>query len=148
MNKDVNVLLPSHGDGWSSYQRGRHGENQWGNRHTITKLLKVAYYWNMSHPVHPIQVGHISKHWGGPFHPHKQHSSGYDVDIRPFRADGLHLPVTVTDSAYSGPVTKDFLELLWKVGKPLLVVWNDQQSITAGLSIEGPHHSDHLHIRF
>lgn len=148
MNRDVNVLLPAMGDGWTSYHRGRHGENQWGTRQTIAKVLRLAYYWHMLHPDLPVQIGHISKHWGGPFHPHKQHASGFDVDIRPFRTDGLSLPTTVWETAYAEPVTHEFVRLLHKVGKPLLVVWNDPHSLRAGLSIEGPHHNDHLHVRF
>lgn len=148
MNANVSVCLPSHGNGWTTFHRGQHGENQYGTEQTIGKVLKVAYYWYLLHPDRPIQVGHISKQQGGPFPPHDTHAHGLDVDIRPMRDDGLNLPVSVFESAYSWLLTQELLRLLDKVGKPRLVLFNGPESLNSGLSYPGPRHHDHVHIRF
>lgn len=144
----IDKLLPAHGDGWTTYYRGRHGEYQYGTSNTIGILLNLAYHWYMRHPTHPIQIGHISLKGGGKFPPHITHQEGRDVDLRPFRDDGLNLPVHMHDRAYSPSLTVAFLELVHRVAKPIQVLHSGPLCVQKGLSRAAPGHENHIHIRF
>ena len=77
--------------------------------------------------------------------PHGSHRRGVDVDIRPLRADGQRLPVTITDPNYSRDRTKLLVEALQAQSNLHLILFNDTK--VQGVRFYEGHHN-HLHVRF
>lgn len=90
-------------------------------------------------------VGNISIAGGGDFG-HKSHRKGLEVDVRPLRRDGLHLPVSYLSPDYDFDATEVLIQLFRScTAAPLLVFFNDNR-------IPGTHplagHDNHFHVQF
>lgn len=116
-----------------------------GTPATIASVQKLAREISGSLGVE-IGVGDISLELGGKMPGHNSHRKGTDVDIRPLRADGKHLPVTINDAkSYSRDRTKKVVEALRKDPNLKVILFNDR-NISGVKSYDG--HDNHLHVRF
>jgi murein endopeptidase len=115
----------------------------WGTPSVIQSIRTVAN--DLRPHGFEIGVGDISFQQGGRMAPHGSHRRGADVDIRPIRADGKRLPVTITDPNYSRDRTKLLVETLFAQSNVTLILFNDT-NIQGVRFYEG--HHNHLHVRF
>ena len=115
----------------------------WGTPSAIQSIRTVAN--DLRPHGFEIGVGDISFQQGGRMSPHGSHKRGTDVDIRPIRADGKRLPVTITDSNYSRDRTKLLVQTLLAQPNVTLILFNDT-NIQNVRFYEG--HHNHLHVRF
>jgi len=133
--------LPKVGPGHYSYTTS---DKLWGTPTTIASIQAVARSVRASLGV-DLGIGDISLRVGGRMPPHKSHQKGVDVDIRPIRDDGKHLPTHVDHPKYSSEKTKRLVELLQKDPNLRSILFNDKQ--IAGVT-SFPGHHNHLHVRF
>ncbi|MBK9262775.1 MAG: penicillin-insensitive murein endopeptidase [Polyangiaceae bacterium] len=115
----------------------------WGTAATLQSLRTVSD--DLRPHGFEIGIGDISFQQGGRMPPHGSHRRGTDVDIRPVRADGQRLPVTITDPNYSRDRTRLLVEALRAQPNLHLILFND--SNVQGVRYWEGHHN-HLHVRF
>lgn len=136
------VELPQDGTDYYSYAPSR---EQFGTSDTIGSMTQVARRVLEEIGVE-IGIGDISLDGGGRMPGHRSHRFGLDVDIRPLRADGRRLPVTIDNlQAYSRRRTRALVRLLRAQPKIELILFNDDQ--IAGVKFFRGHRN-HLHVRF
>ena len=99
-------MLPQAPEDSGYYVYGRldgkpsHGASQFAPPSMIMAILRVEREWQAIDS-RKFGVGDISLA-GGPEHKdHRTHRSGLEVDVRPLRKDGLHLPVKWSQEAVS-----------------------------------------------
>lgn len=92
-----------------------------------------------------IAVGDISFQNGGHMAPHASHTRGVDVDIRPFRDDGVEGPTNMNAKEYSVEKTRRFVELAYEDPNLQSILFNDGK-IRGVKPWAG--HDNHLHLRF
>jgi hypothetical protein len=115
----------------------------WGTAAALQSIRTVAN--DLRPHGFEIAIGDISFQQGGRMAPHGSHRRGVDVDIRPLRADGQRLPVTITDPNYSRDRTKLLVEALQAQSNLHLILFNDTK--VQGVRFYEGHHN-HLHVRF
>jgi murein endopeptidase len=88
-------------------------------------------------------IGNISLADAGRTGEHRSHVDGLQVDVRPLRKDGDHLPVTWHDSAYDEEATAKLIALFFSHPSVKNILFNDNR-------IPGvrpwPKHDDHFHV--
>lgn len=134
------VQIPKTGPGHYSYAERK---EQFGTKKTVASIQRAAKL--MAAQGLEIGVGHISLKAGGKFPPHKSHQSGTDVDIRPLRSDGKHIPVTISNRAYSSANTAALVKILRADPNLKGILFNDS-GITGVRKFRG--HHNHLHVKF
>src|SRR5215217_988123 len=145
----VNTLLPSEGKGYYTLDSGTKRNRQYGTKSTVDSLTKIGEEWYKRNPDGPrIGVGDISKHGGGKLPPHKSHTRGIDVDIRPIRADKVEGRTTWKEASYSQKLTRELIQLMRMQADIRLIFFNDPTLVKEGLALRWPGHDNHLHVRF
>lgn len=136
-------LLPSGGDGFATYNRD--GNDQFGTEDTIARFLEYARIFNEQTGI-TIEVGNVSRYFGGRHHPHSTHRNGQQVDVRPIRGDGgTGSPLTYRSSAYSRAATQQFVDIVRADSPGVSILFNDS-AINGARYWSG--HDNHLHISF
>lgn len=119
-------LLPQSPEdtGYYTYGAPAHGQGQYAHSKLLSMIFQVAHRW-ASIDSRSFGVGNISLYGGSAFPPHKTHQSGLEVDIRPLRRDGKHLPVDWRDQQYDRAATSKLIELFFASGLVKGVLFND-----------------------
>jgi hypothetical protein len=110
----------------------------------MTLLFMVEREWALIDK-RKFGIGNLSIAGGGDFG-HKSHRKGLEVDVRPLRGDGLHIPVSYLSHDYDLDATRVLIHLFRAcTGYPLVVFFND-------IRIPGTHplagHDNHFHVQF
>jgi hypothetical protein len=126
--------------GYYHYSEAR---KQFGTPATIAQLQSVALSFQAVEPGLLIAMGDISFRDGSAMPPHKSHTNGRNIDLRPMRKDGKKLPVTFTDPAYSQQRTQALVDAFLATGKIASILFNDPGII--GVKPFQGHHN-HLHV--
>jgi hypothetical protein len=136
--------LPASGPGFYTYARA---DRRFGQPATIRAIQAIGAAWQRANPNGPrIGIGDISFQGGGPMPPHRSHQTGIDVDVRPFRADGIEGPVRLDLPGYSRALTQQLVDVIRSSGAPVqFILFNDP--VVRGVRA-APGHDNHLHIRF
>ncbi len=146
----VDKQIPEGGTGYEVYtnpppSRGR--AHQWVTEGTLARLTRLGEKWAETQSV-PIRVGHGSYKGGGDTPAHGSHENGWDIDFRPFRSDGANAGMTWQQKGYDRATTLEFIKLIRKEYPNSTILYNDPQSIKAGLSIPYEGHDNHIHVKF
>jgi hypothetical protein len=135
------VLLPQAcGYGYYSYSPAGH---QYGTDSAIAALLDVTQAFSLKHPDVEVGVGDISLASGAKLPPHVSHRNGRDIDIRPFRTDGAHSPVTFRDKEYDRALAQALVDEFLAHKNVDYILFNDGR-ITGVKAHVG--HDNHLHV--
>jgi murein endopeptidase len=131
--------------GYYVYGTPGSGAAQYAHPTMMTLLFMVEREWALIDNKRKFGIGNISIAGGGDFG-HKSHRKGLEVDVRPLRKDGLHLPVTYLSHDYDLDATQVLIQLFRACAAyPLLVFFNDRR-------IPGTHplagHDNHFHVQF
>lgn len=141
-DKNVAWELPKGGKGYRVYNPERRGD-QFGRKEVIEKLVKIGADWHEKHPEIDLQIGDISRIYGGKFPPHSSHRDGRAADCRPFRKDGKYIPVDCRNAEYSRELMREFLQLVKGRAR---VLFNDDVLIRENLCSFSPGHFNHSHL--
>lgn len=144
----VETVLPESGLGYTTYNREPGGADQYGRASTIRAIESIAEAWAGHHPTQPIAVGDISLRRGGPFHPHKSHVDGRDVDFRPLTNNGVNEPTDIKAMNYSHSLTREFVLLVREIYPAATILFNDPRLLKEKLTKQATGHGNHLHVRF
>ena len=88
-------------------------------------------------------IGNISLADGVRFPGHGTHKIGLEVDLRPLRKDGKHLPVTYFEAEYDSEATRKLIALFWQSGLVRRVLFND---LTIPRVTRAGGHDNHFHV--
>lgn len=127
------------GSGYYSYEPNN---RQFGTTQTIKAIQEVASTFSFNKQPQ-IGIGDISFANGGTMPPHHSHQHGTSVDIRPFRKDRSHAPITITDAQYDRETTRLLVQSLLAHRNVKSILFNDTQ-ISGVQSYPG--HHNHLHV--
>lgn len=130
------------GGGYYTYGRPGGGQYQYAHPRTITLLLKVASEW-AAIDRRKFGVGDISLADGVKSDMHDSHMNGLQIDIRPVRQDGLHLPCRWFDPVYDRAATAELINLFTKSGLVKSILYNDTK--ICGVRVARKH-DDHFHV--
>jgi penicillin-insensitive murein endopeptidase len=118
-------------------------DRQYSTSATVLALIRICQKFVKKYPDLQVGIGDMSLAKGGEMQPHKTHRNGRNADIRPLRADGKMLPVTIRDAQYSRERTKTLVEIIRSDINFKSVLFND--SAIPGVTYwEG--HDNHLHV--
>lgn len=119
------------------------GGYQYAHPIMMTAILRIGLEWQAIDK-RRFGVGNISRADGKDDDDHKTHLEGLEVDVRPLRKDGLHLPVRWDDSRqYDRAATAKLIEL-FRTFAPVRVIWfNDPEIPFVMRQIK---HDDHFHV--
>lgn len=137
-------LLPQgyEGGGYYVYGSPSGGRSQYAHPSMISLICAVASRWS-GMDNRPFGVGNISLA-GGPRHPdHATHRTGLEVDIRPMRVDGKHLPCTIRDREYDREATAQLIRIFVNMSGVRKVLFNDA-TITGVWRAAG--HDNHFYV--
>ena len=119
------------------------GAFQYASPSVITAILRVEREWQAIDN-RKFGVGDISLAGGPANKDHKSHMSGMEVDVRPLRKDGLHLPVTWIQAEYDHDATCRLIEL-FRANAPIeLIYFNDPE---IPFVIKRAKHDNHFHVK-
>lgn len=118
------------------------GGYQYAHPIMMTALLRVAAEWQTIDK-RRFGVGNISRADGRPDDDHKSHKDGLQVDVRPLRKDGLHLPVRWDDREYDQVATLRLIELFRTFAPVLVIYFNDPDIPFVRSRVK---HDDHFHV--
>jgi hypothetical protein len=135
------VQLTPDGIGYYIYEKSM--DRLWGTPNAIQSIRTLAT--NLNAVGIAIGVGDISFAQGGRMSPHKSHTRGIDVDIRPQRNDGVRDRVSITDDVYDREKTRLVVNEILKDDNLDFIFFNDNK--ITGVRFFAGHHN-HLHIRF
>lgn len=137
-------MLPQAPEEASYYTYGTpiHGRGQYAHPCMLSFLFDLEFRWGLIDG-RKLGFGNISLANRTNFPDHGTHKHGLDVDIRPLRKDGRHIPVRYRNSAYDQIATRRLVDLIWQNGRVRLVLFNDP-SIPRVRRALG--HDNHLHI--
>lgn len=130
--------------GYYVYGTPGHGAAQFAHPRMMTLILAVEREW-ATIDERKFGVGNISVANGVKFD-HASHLKGLEVDIRPVRKDGLHVPVTYHDEAYDRQATKTLIDIfLANAPGKLKIFFNDNR-----IPVVSPlkKHDNHFHVQF
>jgi len=119
------------------------GRGQYAHPNMLSFLFNLEFRWGQQDD-RKLGIGNISLADRTYFRGHKSHKDGLDVDIRPLRKDGRHVPVEYQSSAYDRVATGRLVELIWKCGMVDYVYFND---LSIARVIRKAFHDNHLHVR-
>lgn len=146
-------LGPRTGPGYYAYALPH---RQFGYKDTIRALKTIAERWAKEEPCAPrIGIGDISFCRGGKMDPHNEHQRGFDVDLRPFRRDGMEQNVTYKDKdgLYVREWTRKLVEIIRSNGvlDVKKILFNDRGINEPGKALvtaADSSHDYHLHVSF
>ncbi len=118
------------------------GAAQYAHPKMMTLILAVEREWQAIDD-RKFGVGNISMAGGVKFD-HTSHLTGLEVDIRPMRKDGQHLPVTYLGDEYDLVATETLIGL-FRASAPLTIFFNDNR--IPGVS-PLKKHDNHFHVQF
>lgn len=128
--------------GYYVYGTSQEGAGQYAHPGMMTVLLFVEREWQaMDH--RKFGIGNISLAGGGRFKPHDSHKDGLQVDVRPLRTDGVHVPVSYFQAGYDKHGTARLIGLFQAHPAVLKVYFNDL-SIPGVLPLKN--HDNHFHV--
>lgn len=119
------------------------GLGQYAHPNMLSFLFNLEFRWGR-HDDRKLGFGNISLADSTYFEGHKSHRDGLDIDIRPVRKDGKHMPVEYQQAAYDRAATRRLVELIWQCGHVDYVYFND---LTVPRVVRKPFHDNHLHVR-
>jgi len=137
-------MLPQAPEEANYYVYGTPGEgaHQYAHPSMLTLLFWVEKEWATLEK-RKFGVGNISMADKASTGEHRSHINGLQVDVRPMRKDGLHLPVTWQQSAYDGEATAKLIAIFFSHPLVKQVLFND-------IRISGVRrwdkHDDHFHV--
>lgn len=102
------------------------GGYQYAHPIMMTAILRVGLEWQAIDK-RRFGVGNISRADRKNDDEHKTHLDGLEVDVRPLRKDGLHLPVRWTDQQYDRGTTAKLIELFRTLAPVVVVYFNDPE---------------------
>lgn len=119
------------------------GASHYAHPSMITAILRVEREWQLLDN-RKFGVGDISLA-GGPDHPdHATHTLGFEVDIRPIRKDGKHVPVTIHDhQAYDFEATAKLIGLFHIYANVMVTYFND---LRIPFVKKAKFHDNHFHV--
>jgi hypothetical protein len=123
--------------------RSSNGTFQYAHSSMMTAILRVEREWQAMDS-RKFGVGDISLADGLANTDHASHKSGLDVDVRPMRKDGLHLPVTWGDAEYDHDATAKLIGLFLLHSRVELVYFNGP-GIAFVTPLKG--HDNHFHVK-
>jgi murein endopeptidase len=129
--------------GYYVYGTPGQGAGQYSHPLLMTVLLFVEREWQASDQ-RKFGVGNISLAGGGRFKPHSSHKDGLQVDVRPLRIDGNHVPVKYFSSGYDREATSRLIALFQDHPLVAMIFFNDKS--IPGVK-ELSHHDDHFHVQ-
>ena len=137
-------MLPQapEGAGYYVYGTPDRGAGQYAHPLMLTVLLFVEREWQAGDH-RKFGIGNISLAGGRYFDPHATHLDGLQVDVRPLRIDGSHVPVKYFQSGYDQPATKRLIDIFQSHPMVKQVYFNDLQ-IPGVKSLIG--HDNHFHV--
>lgn len=128
--------------GYYVYGTPQNGVGQYAHPLMMTVLLFVEREWQTLDR-RKFGIGNISLPGGGKFRPHSSHKDGLQVDIRPLRIDGNHVPVAYFRSGYDKVATRRLIGLFQSHPFVKAVYFNDND-IPGVKNLD--HHDDHFHV--
>lgn len=137
-------MLPQNPDeaGYYVYGTPSGGQGQYAHPAMLTFLFWLELRWSAVDK-RKFGVGNISLANGLRFPPHRSHTNGLQVDLRPLRKDGAELPVSYKSDAYDQLATKKLISLIESAGRASKVFFNDPH-IHGVKPLNG--HDDHIHV--
>ena len=130
--------------GYYVYGTPSRGSAQYAHPVMMTLLLAVEREWAQIE-TRKFGVGDISVA-GGRYFGHQSHRKGLEVDCRPLRKDGRHLPVAYLSPDYDREATQRLIGLFQRCAAvPLVIFFNDGR-IPGTRPLEK--HNDHFHVQF
>jgi penicillin-insensitive murein DD-endopeptidase len=129
--------------GYYTYGSPSNGAGQFANPKLMSLLFLVENQWASTEP-RQFGIGNISLAGGVKFKGHATHRSGLELDVRPLRKDGKHLPVTRHDKEYDQDATRKLIGLFLQSGMVDRILFNDR---AISKVIPMAHHDDHFHVK-
>ena len=130
--------------GYYVYGTPINGAAQFAHPNMMSLIFAVEREWALIE-TRKFGVGNISVAGGRAFG-HKSHRKGLEVDVRPLRKDGRHIPVTFLSPDYDRHATQRLIQLFRDcVAAPLVIFFNDGK-IPGTQPLEK--HNDHFHVQF
>lgn len=120
--------------------------------HPLTACLvsKLAETWQKEYCPNNgacrLEFGNISHHTNRFFGPHKSHTDGYCMDVRPIKKSGIG-SLTYNSNNYDQEKTRQLIKLIKKLGGDS-ILFNDPKLRSEGLSGYWANHSNHVHFCF
>lgn len=128
--------------GYYVYGTPDQGGGQYAHPVMMTLLFVIEREWQaIDH--RKFGVGNISLPGGGKFKPHDSHKDGLQVDVRPLRKDGDHVPVKYFQAGYDRSATEQLIGLFQAHPAVIKVYFNDL-SILGVLPLKD--HDNHFHV--
>lgn len=118
------------------------GAHQYAHPSMLTLIFWVEKEWAATEK-RKFGVGNISMADKGTTGEHRSHINGLQVDVRPVRKDGLHLPVTWQQTAYDGEATAKLIAIFFSHPLVKQVLFNDTR--IPGVR-HWDKHDDHFHV--
>ncbi len=128
--------------GYYIYGTPVEGRGQYAHPAMLNFLFWLELRWSGDES-RKFGVGNISLANGARFAPHRSHRNGLQVDIRPLRKDGAHIPVSYKSKDYDQAATKRLIALIQESGMVSKIMFNDPH-INGVKPLAG--HDDHIHI--
>jgi hypothetical protein len=128
--------------GYYAYGTPDNGGGQYAHPGLMTLLFFVERAWQ-ANDSRKFGVGNISLPGGGKFKPHGSHMDGLQVDVRPLRKDGAHVPVKYFQAGYDKEATSRLIGIFLAQSAVLKVYFNDL-SIPGVLPLDK--HDNHFHV--
>lgn len=128
--------------GYYVYGTPMNGAGQYAHPALLSVLFFVEREWQAIDK-RKFGVGNISRAGGGEYKKHSSHMDGLQVDVRPVRLDGLHLPVTRFDQEYDSEATEKLIGLFFSHASVRQVLFNDPD--IPGVT-EWVGHDNHFHV--
>jgi len=108
----------------------------------MTAILRVAQEWQAIE-TRRFGVGNISRADRKDDKDHRTHLDGLEVDVRPLRKDGLHLPVRWDEKEYDQAATGKLIDLFRTFSPVVVVYFNDSRIPFVKPRIL---HDNHFHV--
>ena len=111
--------------GYYVYGTPGKGAGQYAHPVMMTVLLYVEHNWQ-TEDQRKFGIGNISLAGREVFEPHASHQNGLQVDVRPLRIDGNHVPVKYFQSGYDKAATTRLIGLFQSHPMVTKVFFNDR----------------------
>jgi len=128
--------------GYYVYGTPEQGKGQYAHPAMMTLLFFIEREWQVT-DCRKFGVGNISLAGGGKFKPHATHKDGLQVDIRPLRKDGAHVPICYYQAGYDKKATARLIGFFQAHPAVIKVYFNDL-SIAGVLPLVD--HDNHFHV--
>jgi penicillin-insensitive murein endopeptidase len=128
--------------GYYVYGTPLQGAGQYAHPSLMSVLFFIEREWQAIDN-RKFGIGNISLAGGGRFRPHAIHKDGLQVDIRPLRKDGAHVPVSYFQAGYDKDATMRLIEIF--LGHPAVIkVYFNDSTISGVWPLAD--HDNHFHV--